>query len=162
MTSTATATQTTTVTEARVRAVMNKVAANLAAFVVSGYVTQVHAAKWADDLIYLQLEEALDFFELQATLPNGSKIGFRYRVSADGSAQQDSSSGGIDVYGLPAGTKVGLFAAFRPNMAVHVREELVRRGWGFNGQRLAATESENRMFSSDGYGLNRSKLGIWP
>ncbi len=149
-------------TEARVRAVMNKVSANLVAFVVSGHVTQAQAAKWTDDLIYLQLQEALDFFEIQATLPSGDKRGFRYRVSSDGSAQQDSSSGGIDVYGLPVGTKVGLFANLRPDISANVRTELGRRGWGFNGQQLAATESETRMYSNNGYGLTRSKLGIWP
>ncbi len=162
MTYTATTTQTSTMTEARVRAVMNKVSANLAAFLVSGFITGAQIAKWVDDLIYLQLQEALDFFELQATKPGGTKVGIRYKVNSDGSSQQDSSSGGIDVYGLPAGTTIGLFARLKEPIPTHIREELSKRGWGFNGQQLNAAESEQRMYSSGGYGLTRTKVGLWP
>ena len=77
MTSTATATRTTTTTEARVRAVMQKVAANLSAFVVAGIVAHARAQKWADDLTYLQIEDAIDFFELQI---NDRSLGLRYTV----------------------------------------------------------------------------------
>jgi hypothetical protein len=159
MTATATATQTTTTTEARVRAVMQKVAANLSAFVVAGIVDRARAQEWADDLTYLQVEEAIDFFELQI---NGRSLGLRYTVSSDGSLQQDSASGGLDIYGLPASTKVSLYAHLRTGIPSHVREELKRRGWGFTGQKMEAEESEHRSFSSGGYGLTRTRLGTWP
>jgi hypothetical protein len=159
MTATATAARTTTTTEARVRVVMQKVAANLRAFVVAGHLDPARAQKWADDLTYLQVEEAVDFFELQL---NGRALGLRYTVSSDGSVQQDSASGGLDIYGLPAGTTVTLYAHFRPGMPQRVRDELARRGWGFNGQKMDAGESEHRSFSSDGYGITRTRLGTWP
>jgi len=159
MTSTATAARTTTTTEARVRVVMQKVAANLSAFVAAGIVDRTRAQKWADDLTYLQIEEAIDFFELQL---NGRSLGLRYTVSSDGSVQQDSVLGGLDVYGLPAGTTVKLYAHLRPGIAPRVREELKRRGWGFDGQKMEAEESEHRSFSNGGYGVTRTKLGTWP
>jgi PHD/YefM family antitoxin component YafN of YafNO toxin-antitoxin module len=162
MTYTATATRTTTTTEARVRAVMQKVAANFAAFVVARHVEPAQVLRWADDLIYLQVEEALDFFELQIEVPNGGRFGLRYVVSSDGLVQQDSASGGLDVYGMPTGTKVALYAHLRTGVRQYVNDELKRRGWGFNGRKLDAPESEQRTFSSGGYGLTRVKLGTWP
>lgn len=159
MTYTASATQTNTMTEARVRAVMQKVAANFSAFVVAGLVTAERAQKWVDDLTYLQVEGQLEFFELQLA---GRTFGLRYTVSADGSVQQDSASGGIDVYGLRAGTTVQLFAKTKSPRPEYIQAELERRGWHFNGEKLEAAESEQRAFSKNGYGLTRSKLGTWP
>ncbi|MDX2054217.1 MAG: hypothetical protein SFV15_17585 [Polyangiaceae bacterium] len=159
MTYTATATQTNTMTEARVRVVMQKVAANLNAFVVAGLVTAERARKWVDDLTYLQVEGQLEFFELQLA---GRSFGLRYTISADGSIHQDSASGGIDVYGLAAGTPVQLFASTKLPRPQYVQAELERRGWHFTGKKLEAPESEQRAFSSNGYGLVRSKLGTWP
>jgi hypothetical protein len=146
-------------TEARVRTVMQKVAANLRAFVVARLVPLERAQQWASDLTYLQIEEALDYFELQI---NGRTFGLRYTVRADGSVQQDSPSGGIDVYGLQPGITVQLYAHLRAGVPQRIYDELRRRGWGFNGQRIEALESEHRSFSSDGYGLARVNLGTWP
>lgn len=161
-TATATRTSTTTTTEARVRYVMQKVMANLYGLVVRGLLTQAGATKWSDDLIYLQLEDALDFFEVQIGEVGADQCGLRYRVSNDGTLQQDASSGGLDLYGIPAGTPVRLYAHTYPSMRERVRPELERRGWGFSGKKLEAPESESRAFSSGGYGITRSKLGNWP
>lgn len=162
MTYTATSTYTNTMTEARVRAVMQKVEANLAAFVVAGHVDRARAAKWTGDLIYLQVKQALAFFELQIKSPGIDRFGLRYVVSSDGSIQQDSASGGLDLYGLPKGTTVTLFAHLKDNIPSEIREELKRRGWGFDGSKLDAPESEHRAFSNSGYGITRSKIGTWP
>jgi len=159
MTYTATVSQSNTMTDARVRAVMQKVAANLNAFVVLGLVTAQCAQKWVDDLTYLQVEGQLEFFELQLA---GRSFGLRYTISADGSVQQDSASGGIDVYGISAGTPVQLYANLKSPRPQYIQSELERRGWHFNGKRLEAPESEHRTFSSNGYGVVRSKLGPWP
>ena len=76
--------------------------------------------------------------------------------------QQDSASGGLDIYGLPAGTTVKLYAHLRAGSPQHVWDELKRRGWGFDGQKMEAEESEHRSFLSGGYGVTRTKLGPWP
>jgi hypothetical protein len=159
---TSTATGTNTTTEARVRAVMQKVRANFNAFVVAGHLTPAEADKWADDVIYLQLQGVLKFFEVQILSPGRSQFGIRYTVSADGSVQQDSASGGIDVYGLPVGTTVRLHAEPVGPLPAYVRAQLERRGWGFNGRCIDGPASEQRAFSSGGYGIIREHLGTWP
>lgn len=158
----ATRTATTTMTEARVRAVMRKVAANFRAFVTAGLVTESSATKWSDDLIFLQLEEVLDYFEVQVVTPAGNKFGLRYTVSADGSIYEDSRSGGLDVYGIPPNSTVKLFAKMLPGKLASVRDELEKRGWSFNGSSLEGEVTASRAFSSNGYGINRSQIGAWP
>jgi hypothetical protein len=148
-----------TMTEARIRTVMHPVAANFSAFVIAGHIDRDRALKWISDLTYLQLKECLEFFELQL---NGRSCGLRYTVSSDGSVQQNSPSGGLDLYGLPAGTTVQLYAHLRDGTPQSVYDELALRGWGFNGRKMEAPESEHRAFSSEGYGISRVKLGTWP
>jgi hypothetical protein len=63
---------------------------------------------------------------------------------------------------LAPGTTVQLFASFKGVMSPRVRDELTRRGWGFDGKKLEAPETEQRTFSSNGYGLVRGKVGTWP
>ena len=159
MTTTATASQTTTMTEARVRAVMQNVAANLRAFVVAGHAARERAVQWERDLTYLQVQGVLEFFEVQL---NGRSFGLRYIIRSDGSIQQNSPSGGLDVYGLAAGTRVQIYAHLREDTPQRVYDELARRGWGTNGKRIDAAESDHRSYSSEGYGLVRAKLGTWP
>lgn len=159
MSYTATSTQTNTTTEARVRVVMQKVSANLQAFVVRGLLARDRAQRWLDDLTYLQVQGQLEFFELQL---DGQKYGLRYAVSADGSVQQDSPSGGLDLYGVATSTSVRLFAKLKEPRPQHVLEELKRRGWRFNGTQLSTSASDQHAFSSGGYGIVRSKLGDWP
>lgn len=159
---TTTATRTTTMTEARVRVVMQKVSANLTALVVAGHITAESAQKWVEDITHLQTAGVLHYFEIQVQHPGGLPFGLRYTVSADGSLQQDSASGGLDAYGIPPGTNVKLYAHLYEGKLASVRQYLVSRGWGFNGKRLDAPESEQRAFSADGYGLIRAKLGVWP
>lgn len=163
MSYTATASQTTTMTEARVGAVMQKVSANLASLVVARHLAPERAKRWQEDLTYLQVAEALEYFEIQILAPGGQRFGLRYTVSADGSLRQDSASGGLDPYGIPPSSTLNLYAHPRGGqLSATVRQYLVGRGWGFNGSRLEAQASEPRAFSADGYGLTRVKLGTWP
>jgi hypothetical protein len=149
-------------TEARVRTVMQKVSANLSALVVAKHVTAESAQKWAEDLTYLQVAEALDYFEIQIRSASVQPFGVRYTVSADGSLQQDSASGGLDWHGIPAATSVNMVAHLYDGKLESVRPYLAGRGWNFSGRRLDAPESEQRVFSSNGYGLTRATLGVWP
>ena len=159
---TVTATSTTTMTEARVRAVMQKVSANFTAFVVKEHISTEIARKWTEDIAHLQLVEALKFFDIKIQAPTGNPFGVRYTVSSDGSLQQDSASGGLNLYGLPPGTQVSLYAELHDGTPSSVYDWLRARGWGFNGTRLEGQQSQQRAFSSDGYGLVRQHLGTWP
>lgn len=159
---TATATQTSTMTEARVCHVTRKAEANLEALVTAGHLSRSTMRRWIDDLIYLQTKEAIEFFEIQCRTPQGERFGLHYEVSNDGSIHHDARSGGIDVYGLPNGTSITLFARYRPNIPQHVLKELERRGWGPSDGALEGSHSERRAFSSEGYGLIRTMVGNWP
>ena len=162
MSYTATASISATITEAQVRAVMQKVRTTFSALAVMGLITHDQATKWATDLTYLQLEGAIEFFEIQLKTLDGRRYGLRFSIFDDGSIQQDSKSGGIDFYGAPKGTTANLYAHTRPNTPQRVWDELARRGWGTNGRRLDVATSERRAFSNDGYGIVREKLGEWP
>jgi len=161
-TATATASNTTTMTEARVRAVMQKVRANFNAFVVAGHVAAAKADSWATDLTYLQIVGMLKFFEIQIRIPGKEGFGIRYTVSADGTLQQDSSSGGVDPWSLPSGTTANICVEPSGPLPDSVRAYLVSRGWGFNGKSLDGSTSERRAFSANGYGLIREHVGTWP
>ncbi len=162
MSYTATATATTTMTEARVRVVMQKVRANFNAFVVANFVVAAKADSWAEDLTYLQVAGALKFFEIQILSPGRATFGIRYTMSADGSLQQDSASGGINLYGLPTGTTAGIYVEPSGTLSDTVRAYLTSRGWAFNGTSLDGSPTERRAFSKDGYGLIREHIGTWP
>ena len=159
---TAARTTTTTTTEARVRYVMGKVIANFNALVVCGLISPERAANWSDDLTYLQLADALAGFEVQFDKGRREPYGLSYRISNDGSVQQDSPSGGLDLYGIPESTPVSLCLDLRPGKYAQVLPYLERRGWKFSGKLMASTASESRSFSSGGYAITRSKLGTWP
>jgi hypothetical protein len=162
MSYTATATISSTITKARVHAVMQKVRTAFTALAVLGLITHDQATKWGDDLTYLQLERAIEFFEIQLKTLDGRRYGLRFTIFDDGTIQQDSKSGGLDFYGAPKGTTANVYAHTRPNTPQRVWDELARRGWGTNGKRLEAFASERRAFSNDGYGIVREKLGEWP
>ena len=162
MSYTTTASISATITEAQVRAVMQKVRTTFTALAVMGLITHDQATKWATDLTYLQLERAIEFFEIQLKTLHGWRYGLRFTIFDDGSIQQDSKPGGLDFYGAPKGTTAKLYAHTRANLPQRIWDELARRGWGTNGRGLEAATSERRAFSNDGYGIVREKLGEWP
>lgn len=158
---TATRSSANTMTEARVRAVMEKIMANFTAMVVCDLIPHERANRWSEDLTYLQLENALVTFQVQFRPPGRPPYGIQYRVSNDGSVQQDSSSGGLDLYGIPKGTPVALCVDLRPERRTIVLPWLTERGWHFNGSLIQGAETESRSFSSGGYGVTRSMVGAW-
>jgi hypothetical protein len=157
---TATRSSTTTTTDARVRYVMQKVMANFTGLAVCDLITAERAAKWSVDLTYLQMEDALAGFQVQFKEPGVEPYGLQYRVSNDGSLQQDSSSGGLDFYGVPRDTPVTLCLDLKLGKKAQVRPWLESRGWSFNGKLIEGDESEARAFSTGGYGITRSKIGF--
>lgn len=163
MTTSYTRTLTTTMTEARVRHVMMKVSANLNALVARRLLEASRAASWERDLTYLQIEEVLEFFEIQFSRPSGIPYGLRYAVSADGTLVSDQRSGGlVDLYGIPAGTSASLYVHLKKGVSQRIYDTLAARGWGFDGRALNGEHAAHRSFSKDGYGLTRSQVGAWP
>jgi hypothetical protein len=152
---------TTTFTEARVREVMMPVFDDFTGCAARGFVSYATAQEWADDVTYLLSQQAISAFELQFTLPGGRLVGFRYEVSDDGSVFESSSSGGQKLHLLPAGTRAGLVVIYRGEVQTHVREEMRRRGWGPGATSLAGEAVRERVYSKDGYGVVRKKIGDW-
>lgn len=161
MTYTATATRTTTTTEARVRYVMQKVAANFTGLVVRGLVTQARADEWTAVVTHMLLTEALDGFQVQFDMASRAPYCIHYAVSTDGSILQDSPSGALDLYGIPHETPVSFCLDLRSSKHATARAWLDRRGgWG-TGRILPGSDAEVRSFSSGGFAVTRSQRGTW-
>ena len=67
----------------------------------------------------------------------------------------DDRSGGLQVYDLPASSKVSIVISYRPGMD-QFRQEMMRRGWQGGASLLQGVETEERRFSKDGYAHCRS------
>ncbi len=156
-----TVTGTNTFTEARVREVMKPVFDDFIGCAMRGFVEREQAQGWCDDLTYLLIQQAISDFELQFTRPDGTRCGFQYVVSDDGSLIEASSSGGLKLHQLPAGTSASVRVTYREDVKPHVREEMRRRGWSPGGTSLAGDAVRERAYSKDGYGLIRSRMGDW-
>jgi len=163
MSQTYTTTYTSTYSEARARAVMLSVLEDL--FVLAGSLILDYnkAKKWMEDLLFLLNARVLNSFELQVYSSAGSRIGgYKYTLKDDGTLHENSQSGGIDPYDLPAGARVGLFADidYSKKNIEEVKEYLRQRGWGTNGSPLGGQATYERAYSKDGYGLERYKIGL--
>jgi hypothetical protein len=163
MSSTYAVSESTTCTEARVRAVLAKVLDDFIALVTRRFLTADRAAEWCRDLLEVLIFEAVEYFELQFTLPSGSKCGVRYSISDDGTLMENRNSGGIDYYSLPEGTATTLLIHLRTG--VSGRESAVaylrERGWTFNGAALTGALTRDRAYSREGYGVVRARVGAW-
>lgn len=159
----ATATATSTCTEARVRAVLVKVLDDFIALVSRRFLPADRATGWCRDLLELLTLEAVEFFELQFTLPGDRELGVRYSISDDGSLMEDRASGGIDYYALPDGTTSTLLVHLRADGTGRAAAVayLVERGWRFDGTALSGALTRDRAYSRQGYGVVRSLVGAW-
>ncbi|WP_373371234.1 HORMA-1 domain-containing protein [Stigmatella ashevillensis] len=140
---------------------MKSVMDDLMGCAVSGFLSTEEAQRWYSDLTYLLTQQAISIFELQLTLPDGSEVGFEYKVSNDGSLFESSSSGGQRLHLLPRETKANLWVRYHDDVGSYVREEMRRRGWGPGGGSLTGGAVRERAYSKDNYGLIRSRVGDW-
>ncbi len=163
MTSTLTRSASTTMTAARVRNVMLEVTADLASISVAGLADFDKCAEWSADLSYMLEQEAVTSFQIQFKCAGHSTRALEFSVSADGTLQSSDTAGGIDYFGLPAGTKASLFVSlnYQSDNIQTVVAYLARRGWGFNGQPVTGNGTQDRVYSADGYGVVRNRIGAW-
>jgi hypothetical protein len=155
-----TRTTTGTFTETRVREVMKVVLEDIVGCISNGFITRERALKWNDTLTYLLTQQAISAFEIQFTQPRGDEGAFRYEVSDDGSLFETSSSGGQRLHMLPSGTSACLYVEYREGVRHDVLEEMRNRGFG-PGSSVGGTAVRERAYSSEGYGLIRSRIGKW-
>lgn len=160
---TATRSQTNTFSEARLRAVMPEVGADFVNMAGAGIIEFATATRWSEDLLFVLQHQAVRGFQIQLTCPGRVPIALDYRVSSDGSIRESSTAGGINYYALPEGTKATLFVDldFDARQIATVQLYTRQRGWG-TGQAVAGDVIRDRVYSKDGYGVIRGKVGVWP
>ncbi|MFO0762675.1 MAG: hypothetical protein U0359_39925 [Byssovorax sp.] len=163
MTTSYTVSQTSTFTEARARAVMRHVLGDFMNLAGTGLIKRETLQEWHEELEYAVSREVVEKFQLQFTKSNGTRLGLTYSVKDDGSVLEESKAGGVDFFGLPADTKVGLLLTYRagaPRLE-EVRAYLRARGWTTGGSAISGDPVRDRAFSKDGYGVVRTKIGDW-
>jgi hypothetical protein len=160
---TATRSQTNSFTDARLRAVMPEVGADFINMAGAAIIAIATAQRWTEELTFVLRKQAARGFQVQLSCPGYAPIALDYRVSSDGTVRESSRAGGVDYYGLPTGTTATLFVEYDTSAPsiMEVRLYLQRRGWG-PGSAVAGDPERDRVYSKDGYGVIRGKIGIWP
>ena len=160
---TATRSQTNSFTEARLRAVLPEVGADFTNMAGAGIISIAVAQHWTEELAFVLQRQAAREFQIQLSCPGYAPIALDYRVSSDGTVRESGRAGGIDYYGLPSGTTATLFVDLDENSRniMEVRLYTSQRGWGV-GSAVAGDPVRDRVYSKDGYGVIRGKIGTWP
>ncbi|WP_437874922.1 hypothetical protein [Sorangium sp. So ce513] len=163
MTTSTTIAQTSTFSEARARTVMRQVLGDFMIAASANLIARDTIQRWHEDLEYAVLHEVVDTFQLQFTKPDGARLAINYAVRDDGSVMEASKAGGLDLHGLPVGTRVNVLLTYRTGARniEAVRAHLRRRGWTAGGSLVAGVASRDRAFSKSGFGIERSKVGDW-
>jgi hypothetical protein len=162
MTYTQTRTQanTVTITETRVRAVLRQINVDMFAAVIRGFASKKTIDKWKDDLFYMLSEDALCYFELRVSLDGQIKAAWRYAISSDGSLTTSDKGGGINFYDFPNNSTLSLVIQRRKNLSSQINKEIDRRGWTNSVKNLTSSQTKERSYSKDGYGVTRSRLNL--
>lgn len=142
---------------------MPEVGADFYALSGAGIISFDVAARWTEELTFVLRHQAANGFQLQLTYPNGTRVALDYRVSSDGSVRKSGTAGGVDYYALPAGTFATLFVDldFKSPTIATVRTYTQQHGWG-TGSPVQGEVVRDRVYSKDGYGVIRGKIGMWP
>lgn len=159
---TATRSQTNTYTDARLRAVMPEVGADFINMAGAGIIGFATATRWSEDLLFVLQHQAAHGFQIQLDCPGRTRIALDYRISSDGTVRESSTAGGIDYYALPASTTATLFVNldFGAFHIAAVQLYSQQRGWS-SGHAVEGEVARDRVYSKDGYGVIRGKVGAW-
>lgn len=145
--------------EADVRAVMQNTYEDIIGFANRKLVDYSRIKSWVEDLVYLLNKRILKSFEIQLYNSLGQKFkSYKYLVNTYGYIDSGSSSGGINYFEIPDGTKFGLFADidFSHAKIEEVKKYLFEeREWGSNGSPMQGTSSFERSHSSGNLELKR-------
>jgi hypothetical protein len=143
---------------------MPEVGADFYALAAAGLISSGTAQRWTEELAFILQHRAAHGFQIQLRCTGRNTIALDYRVSSDGSIQESSTAGGVNYFGLPAGTYATLFVDlnFQARTIATVQAYTRARGWGTNGQAVQGDTIRDRVYSKEGYGVIRSKIGTWP
>ncbi len=159
MSETFTVSNTETYTVVNVKAVMQNTYEDILGFANRKLVDYSRIKLWIEDIVYLLNKRILRSFEIQLYDLNGVIFkSYRYDVNTYGFINSGSSSGGINYFEIPDGTKLGLFADidFTHTKIEEVKEYLYeQRGWGNSGFAMQGNSSFERSHSSGSLELKR-------
>jgi len=148
-----------TYTEANVKAVMQNTYEDIIGFANRKLVDYSKVKYWVEDLVYLLNKRILRSFEIQLYNSSGERFkSYKYVVNTYGYIDSGSSSGGINYFEIPDGTRFGLFADidFNHSNIEEVKKYLYdKRGWGTNGTGMQGNSSFERSHSSGSLELKR-------
>ncbi len=159
---TATRSNSSSYTDARLRAVMPEVGGDFYSLAAAGIISFDVAVRWTDDLTFILQHEAARYFQVQLTCSGYPAKALHYHVCSDGSVRESGTSGGIDYFALPPGTKALLYVELDDD-AHHidtVRAYTRRGNWGI-GRAVGGDVARDRAYSKDGYAIIRGKVGQW-
>jgi hypothetical protein len=142
---------------------MLEVGADFYLLAAAGLIPSATAAKWTNELSFILLQEAAFGFQIQLRCVGHLPRALDYRVSSDGTILESGTAGGIDYFGRLPGTTATLFVNlnFQARKIGTVLTYLREHGWGMNGSAVEGPIERDRAYSKDGYGVIRSKIGIW-
>ncbi len=151
-----------TFSEARARAVMLEVGADFYALAAAKLISWEDAERWTEELSFILVHRAAIRFQIQLRCSGYLPRALDYRVSNDGSVLESGTGGGINYFGLPAGTVASLFVEWNrlAKDLGYVQQYLYARGWG-KAVAVDGAAVRDRVYSKDGYGVIRSKVGNW-
>jgi len=159
MSTTFTISNTETYTEADVKAVMQNTYEDIIGFANRKLVDYSRVKSWIEDLIYLLNEKVLESFEIQLYNSAGIRFqAYKYVVNKYGYIDSGSSSGGINYFEIPNGTKFGFLADvdFTKSNAEKIKKYLHEdKNWGQDGSSMQGTTSFQRSHSSGSLELKR-------
>ena len=159
MSTTFTISNTETYTEADVKAVMQNTYEDIIGFANRKLVDYSRVKSWIEDLVYLLNEEVLESFEIQLYNSAGIRFqAYKYVINKYGYIDSGSSSGGINYFEIPDGTKFGLLADvdFTKSNAEKIKKYLFEdKNWGQDGSSMQGTTSFERSHSSGSLELKR-------
>lgn len=163
MTITQTRSKTNSFTDARLAAVLPEVAGDFYGLANASLISLDTAATWTEELGHCLGLQAVSSFQIQFHCAGVPEKALNYVVSADGSLAESGTSGGIDYFNLPKGTKALLFVQFNTFAAKYpdAQRYTAARGWGTNGQAVSGDVIRDRAYSKEGFGFVRGKVGSW-
>ena len=158
-----TASQTNSYSDARLRAVMPEIGADFFALAAAGLISATAASSWTEDLKFLMQNQAVFGFQIQLRRAGAADMAVDFRVSSDGTIKESSTSGGIDYYSLPEGTRASLFVNinWQARNIEAARKYMQDHNWGTSGSAVNGDPVRDRAYSKDGYGVVRGRIGAW-
>lgn len=164
MSNTQTNTTTNTYSESRARYVMGKIFDDFHAISYRGFEelddSPERLPKIREDLFYLMTNKVLISFQVQFCAKDGREWAIEYTIKADGSVHEDSDSGGVNYYEIPADVRIN-FPTKWTKGTKRIDDHMIERGWTAKGKYIEGDLINDGAYSKNGYGATKGRKGAW-